>query len=148
MGHSSCHGQGHGLWYYHDVLDNVLMYEYFRFPIIRLQMYIYIYIYVCIVAKLPLVGKPGIMCHNMLKQIMQLALPSWQSMLPSRTSADANFAASIDGATAFREKLQKKAWRAKLFLESTDLQESCVILTYLGIAVEPPRLYLICFILV
>ena len=73
----------------------------------------------------------GIMAHSLLPQVFDLALPTWGAMLPNDRSQG-----SMDGATAFRIRLQRKAWRAKKYLEDKDLKEDGALLTYLGVAVE------------
>ena len=73
----------------------------------------------------------GIMAHCILPQVYDLALPTWGAMLPNDRSQG-----SVDGATAFRIRLQRKAWRAKKFLEDKSLKEDCALLTYLGVSVE------------
>jgi hypothetical protein len=74
----------------------------------------------------------GIMVHNLLQQVVDIGLPAWGSMLPPNDRTRG----SVDGATAFRIRIQRKAWRAKKFLGYLDDKEDCVLLTYLGISVE------------
>ena len=54
-------------------------------------------------------------------------------MLPPN---DRPAAQSIDGATAMRLKVQRKTWRARKFFESQSRQERCVLLLFLGTAIE------------
>ena len=75
----------------------------------------------------------GIMCHRLLAQVMEKALPTWSSMLPPNDQPQGR---STDGATCFRIRIQRKAWRSKLFLSNQKEQEECVLLTYLGLGVE------------
>ena len=74
------------------------------------------------------------MAHGILPWVMEVALPSWSSMLPPEN--DRINAQSLDGATMFRMRLQRKAWRAKKFFESESAREDCVLLCYLGLAVS------------
>ena len=73
----------------------------------------------------------GMMTHNILPQVLKLALPSWGEMLPPVAGEAA------DSSTAFREKLQRKAWRSKKFFESASDREDCALLTYIGVGVAP-----------
>ena len=75
----------------------------------------------------------GIMCSDILMQVFDIALPTWGDMAPPN---DQPIGRSTDGATAARMRIQKKTWRAKCFLSSDRDKESCVLLTYNGVAVE------------
>jgi len=75
----------------------------------------------------------GIMCSSILQQVFDIAMPTWGAMAPPN---DQPIGRSMDGASAARMRIQKKTWRAKCFLSHTEDKISCVLLTYLGVAVE------------
>ena len=76
----------------------------------------------------------GILCHEVLPQIVELARITWNQIpLPNDLNADD---AALDGATAERIKGRKKAWRTKCFLENPARKLNAVLLSFLGVAVE------------
>ena len=74
----------------------------------------------------------GIMFNNLLYRVIDSAMPDWGAMLPPNDRGGC----SVDGASLERIKIQRKAWRTKCFLRSIDEQENCVLLSYIGIAIE------------
>ena len=74
----------------------------------------------------------GFLVHDLLAQVFSEALPTWQAMLPPQAAA----AHDDDNIERMRIRAQKKAWRAKRFCLNPDDRMRCLILNWLGTAVE------------
>ena len=82
----------------------------------------------------------GMLCHNLLPQSYRIGLPSWASMhaendVPSASSDDP----SRDACDAFRKRIQKKSWRAKLCLEEDVRRNKILALCWCAWPVERLR---------
>ena len=75
----------------------------------------------------------GLMCHSILKTVVDLALPTWHSMAPPVRRREGR---SMEGAERYRVRMQKKCWRMKCFLASQTKKENVVLLVWLGVTVE------------
>ena len=77
----------------------------------------------------------GMLCHDVLARCLDIALPTWSSMLPvnDRPARGANAA---DNMERFRLKMQKKAWRSKKFLDNEGLRLECILTTWLASPAE------------
>jgi len=71
----------------------------------------------------------GILCHSVLPQVVNRGLPTWGSMLPPSNEP-------LDSVQVQRQRIQKKAWRAKCFLTDVPLMIRCLLLGFLAAPIE------------
>lgn len=77
----------------------------------------------------------GILCHNILEQVVDKSFPSWNTMAMEKADGSADDP-SVEGATAARVRVQKKTYRSRACLWTRSRKISIVLLTILGMAVE------------
>jgi len=75
----------------------------------------------------------GVMCHNLAEQCLDIALPTWGDGIPPN---DRKVTRSDDSATAFRIRVQKKAWRTRCFLQDGQRVKRSCVLSWMTPAVE------------
>ena len=74
----------------------------------------------------------GVLCHDVLHQVIFMSFPNWSSMAP----ANDHGAGARDTIDMLRQKIQKKAWRSKLVLECFKRKIRIVLMSWLGAPIE------------
>lgn len=74
----------------------------------------------------------GILCHNVLADVFNKALPDFATMLPNDVPDGDDDLNSLPA----RKKVQKKAWRSKCVLNSPEHTERIVLMCWIGAPIE------------
>ena len=72
----------------------------------------------------------GLLCHDILGRVFAHALPSWASMAPPDNDR------ATDGAQLYRQRIQKKSWRASKALTETPRRHKMLMLCFVAWPVE------------